>query len=281
MQIKSLWEEFIQTKGMPEFCTGKVEISFNNFKKIIENKEIDPIKKLIKQMIDGNIVILKNTFDLNTTKAIRDNTMAFWKKNEESFHKMHDDCPNFHRVIDANISKNYSVDRICHASYFFPWNKDDLGVSDVIMDRWRFIKEFIGLRANEYENNIPSDGVCDRIQVVLYPPKVGVLKTHSDPYHNQLTFMSGYLSTRGKDDGYKEGGFYAVGSKNQEIDFEKDIVDGDFAIGLATIKHGVAYIDPNYNESIDWYGASGRWFLGLYSNDSDFIKNRKTAVNKA
>ena len=52
--------------------------------------------------------------------------------------------------------------------------------------------------------------------------------------------------------------------------------EGDLGLGVATVKHGVSKIDPNFTGEIDWNGPSGRWFLGLYSNDSDHVKNRIT-----
>ena len=277
MKIKSIWDNHLNKYGMPEFCTGHFSLNFSYFQNLVKHKKLTAIDRLIKRLVLGEILILKRTFSKNITKKIKTNAKRFWDTNDISFHKMYDGCPNFHRIIDNDISKNYSVNRICHTTFFFPWNKDDLGAREIIMNRWRIIKEFTGLRPNEYEHNIPSLGTCDRIQVVLYPPKHGLLETHSDPHHNQLTFASGYLSTRGEKNTYNKGGFYAVGRNNKKIDLETDIIEGDFAIGLASIKHGVARIDPEFTGNIDWSGEHGRWFLGLYSNDSDNVKNRKTA----
>ena len=49
---------------------------------------------------------------------------------------------------------------------------------------------------------------------------------------------------------------------------------GDMAIGYATIYHGVREVDPEVN--LDWTSNQGRWFLGLYSNDSDVKTERAT-----
>ncbi len=278
MTIKSIWKKNIEESGMPEFCTGYHAMTYKSFCKAMQMKNLALISHLIELMVAGKILILKDTFSKKVTEQIKANTKKFWNENESSFHKMYDGCPNFHRIIDDQVSKSYSIKKVGHTTFFFPWNKDELGVRDKIMDRWRVIKEFTGLRPKEYESNIPSKGTCDRIQVVLYPPKCGVLETHSDPYHNQLTFASGYLTTRGSNGAYTEGGFYALEKNGKKIDLEQNIVEGDFAIGLATIKHGVETIDPDSNGDVDWYGDSGRWFLGLYSNDSDNVKNRKTAA---
>ncbi len=277
MTIKKLWTKNIKSSGMPEFCSGHHTMTYENLREIVQSKDLKLISELIESMVSGNILILKDTFSKEITRAIKSNTQAFWNRNHSTFHKMNDGCPNFHRVIDEETSKKYSIRKVGHTTFFFPWNIDELGVRETIMDRWRVIKEFTGLHPYEYETNIPSEGTCDRIQVVLYPPKCGILETHSDPFHNQLTFASGYLSTRGAKGAYKKGGFYAIGKNGNKIDLEHNIVEGDFAIGLATIKHGVEVIDPDSTKPVDWYGDEGRWFLGLYSNDSDNVKNRKTA----
>ena len=51
---------------------------------------------------------------------------------------------------------------------------------------------------------------------------------------------------------------------------------GDIGFGYATIKHGVKKINGHATD-YDWKSEKGRWFIGLYSNDSDEISNRKTS----
>jgi len=278
MSIKSIWNTNIKKLGMPTVTTGYFLLEYDNLRDAVKGKKFIDLEEYVKKMVEGKILILKNTLSKSITKKIKQNTQKFWAENPSDFYKMYDDCPNFHRIIDSSNSSNYSVDRIVHTSFFFPWNRDDLGVRDIIMDRWRVIKEFTGLKPKQYEGNIPSKGTCDRIQVVFYPPKYGLLETHSDPTHNQLTFVSGYLSTRGKSSHYKSGGLYAVDKSGSKIDLENNIVEGDFAVGLASIQHGVAQIDPEYGGELDWNGKRGRWLLGLYSNDSDHVIKRKTAI---
>ena len=93
-----------------------------------------------------------------------------------------------------------------------------------------------------------------------------------------MTFNSGYLCTRGEENSYQEGGFYAVAPSGAIIDLEKDIEEGDFSLGLGSLKHGVARIDPSFSKPVDWSGDRGRWWIGLYSNDSDYVMNRVTTM---
>jgi len=46
-------------------------------------------------------------------------------------------------------------------------------------------------------------------------------------------------------------------------------------LGYATIQHGVAPV--NINKQPNWEDVNdGRWFLSMYSNESDEVKNRHT-----
>ena len=63
-----------------------------------------------------------------------------------------------------------------------------------------------------------------------------------------------------------------VGNDNQ-IQFAEDEIEvGDIGIGYATVVHGVKPCDGE----AEWTSGNGRWFLGLYSNVSDEVKDRHT-----
>ena len=274
--IKNYWQSKIKKTGLPKHSSRNILLEFSTFKDNLINSKKNTFL-LIDQVMSGKIVILKNALPLDVTRKIKLNTRKFWLNNEDSFHKMIGETPNFHRVIDQEITKKYSTTGVKHSAYLFPWNEDFLEVRKEINNAWNIIKQFIGLDINE-DNILISDQKQDRIQVCLYPPQIGFMETHTDPYHNQLTFISGLLSKRGNKDQYMEGGFYTIDKNDNKCDVEAFTDEGDMVIGMATIKHGVDLVDPNYKEEIDWYGTKGRWFLGLYSNDSDLLKNRRTSI---
>ena len=132
-----------------------------------------------------------------------------------------------------------------------------------------------GFKHDKYEKNTPKNGVIDRFQIVHYPAGAGWLETHSDPYHNQRVIVSGFLSEREKD--YKTGGFYYYKKKGSIIDCDYEIEKGDMLTSYATVLHGVSQIDSG--KKINYNSPTGRWFLGLYSNDSDTIEKRRTTVS--
>ena len=82
------------------------------------------------------------------------------------------------------------------------------------------------------------------------------------------------MSKQGVD--FKGLGFYLIGSGNKIVEVEQLIDAGDVGIGYSTVYHGVAPVnvdkEPNWDDIND-----GRWFLSMFSNESDERKNRITS----
>ena len=82
------------------------------------------------------------------------------------------------------------------------------------------------------------------------------------------------MSKQGED--FSGLGFYALDKNDKIIEIESQIDIGDIGIGYATVYHGVAPVnldkEPNWKDVND-----GRWFLSMYSNESDVHKVRHTA----
>lgn len=227
---------------------------------------------LIRSLYAGKVAILRGAFPSEFMRAMRAETTKWQNRRAPSFHKMLEGVPDFHRIIDREAGNKYAFKQAKHSAYFFPWNGDPLDLFPTINSRWSRIKWLMGMDPHEYESNTPKDGVVDRIQVVRYPPGDGFLETHFDPHQNQRLFISGYMSKRGVD--YEGGGYYLIGTPGQRIDIEDQIEVGDMAIGYATVVHGVAPCDGE----CDWSKDDGRWFLGLYSVDSDEQTVRHTGT---
>lgn len=243
-------------------------VQWDDFKRAV----LDGDPQIDEAIDGGDALILKGAFSQDFIEMLKDRTITWTRSIPESFHKMLDGCPDFHRKIDLETGKKYSIHGCKHSAYFFRWNADPLGIWPEITTRWRVIKQAMGLRADEYEYNKPSDGPTDRIQVVRYPPTLGYLEPHRDTGAHQKCFISGYMGKRGKD--YEGGGFYFV--KDGKAEFAEDMIDvGDLCIGHANILHGVAPVD--IGKPCDFDRTDGRWFLGLYSNASDYEKKRETS----
>ena len=261
---------------LPCYSRNIVILKFKDFKKILNENNLDQIKKIINNLYSGDIYLIKNTFDKKFLERIKKNCFDYFYHTPDSFHKMLEGTPDFHRKIDLDKGKNYSFARCSHSYYFYRWNNDPIKLFNEIDKRWRLIKKLMGLNLNEYENNTPKDGVVDRVQLVRYPSAIGYLEPHSDPYMYQKLFISGYMSKQGVDfDGL---GFYLIDKDHKIVDVEKLIDIGDMGLGFATVQHGVAPV--NLNKKPDWNNMNdGRWFLSMYSNQSDEVKIRHTGKN--
>ena len=63
--------------------------------------------------------------------------------------------------------------------------------------------------------------------------------------------------------------------KQKKINIEKRLELGDAVIFYGSIAHGVEKVDPQ--EKLSWKSNKGRWFIGMFVNDSDHVHNRLTA----
>lgn len=276
-KINYIWDNIEKTKPKPNYCTGIVKESFKNFCERFKSEE--SLKNTVNEILDGKVFLIKSCYTKEFINRLKDSFNHFVLSKPSNFHKMLEGCPDFHRVIDEGVSNLYAVSVIKHSAYFFNWNGDPYKLFPEIYDKWRLLKFLGGRYYNEFESNTPRDGVVDRIQILKYPSG-GKMDLHCDPDHNQKLFISLYMSKREKNGDYEEGGFYLLDNKKEIIDLEDHVDVGDLGFGYATLMHGVKTINHSRlkKNNANFSSKSGRWYLGLYSNDSDEIKNRKTSI---
>ena len=266
---RNIWEKLEYTSPRPNRFRNLITLSYEEFKYRVEN---NIAVSMINSLYSGDAYLIKNGFPQDFMFRLQQEVHDYCKEHPSEFHKMLEGTPDFHRQIDLETGKNYSIASCKHSCYFYRWNNDPLNVYETIDERWRILKVLMGLQYNEYENNTPKDGVVDRIQVVRYPPSLGYLEPHTDAFEHQRLIFSGYMSKRGLD--YNGGGFYLINGENKVINIEDKIDVGDFLFCYASVYHGVA---PCEGEC-DWDKDNGRWFLSMYSNTSDEVENRFTAA---
>lgn len=274
--IKNYWEKLEKKKKPPKYVKKINIIEFDELKKKISSKNQSAIKKMVKKMYDGDAYILRNAAKKNLKKTVLDLAKYYDKKQKPSFHKMYDGVPNFHRIIDKKIAKKYSIYAIKHSYYFFNWNirnKLEKKLKDQVYRHWRYVKLLAGNRKFQFENNIPSQNQIERIQIVNYPLGGGELRDHVDPRKNQRVVSGLIMSKTGED--FKDGGFYFKKNKNKKMNIEKSLIVGDSVMFYGSIVHGVDVV--NKKDKLDWKSYRGRWFIGMFVNDSDHVKDRITA----
>jgi len=266
------WGAIESEDTQPRWLGKVVERSFDEFRGEVLGQNDREIKSIVESLYQGDVFILRNAFSADYMESLKRTMHDYGKKYESSFHKMVDGCPNFHRQITPELANNYALRQIKHSYYFFPWNEDPLNLFESIYKRWGIFKMVSGFSFDEYEKNIPSTGVVDRLQIVNYVSGVGELEVHSDPYLYQKIAICGIMSQRGED--FDTGGAYAVDENKNRVDLEDMFNVGDIYIVYPTVLHGVETIDKGCK--IDWDSPRGRWFMGLYSNASDEYARRHT-----
>ena len=276
-ELNRYWKNLEKKYPPPKYVKKINILDFLKLKKAIDNKNEKYIKLLIRKMyINNEAYILKKAANKNLKKTIIKLADNYKKNRRSTFYKMLDGVPNFHRIIDRNITKKYSLYAIKHSFYFYNWNiksKLEKKLKDEVYKHWRYVKYLAGNKKNKFENNIPSDGQIDRLQIVKYPSGGGELRDHVDPRKNQRVVSGIIMSKIGED--FNKGGFYFKSSSKKKLNIESKLDEGDAVIFYGSIAHGVEKVDPE--KKLSWNNNLGRWFVGMFVNDSDHVKNRITA----
>ena len=261
----------------PETVSKIRILKFDDLKKGIDSKNEKYLKKIIRAMyVKKEAFILKKSAPIKLKETIIELANYYKKNRKTSFHKTLDGVPNFHRIIDKNITKKYSVYAIKHSFFFYNWNiktKLEKKLKEGVYKHWRYVKNLAGNAKKKFEKNIPSDGQVDRLQIVRYPAGGGELRDHVDPRKNQRV-VSGLIMSKTGDD-FKTGGFYFRDKKNKKINIENQLEIGDAVIFYGSIVHGVEPVERY--EKLNWKSYESRWFIGMFVNDSNHVKNRITA----
>ncbi len=271
MDVRTRYERaWGELKELPERVTAIHETTWDEFRLAVSAGDQPFVDHVIGALSRGAVWIVHGVFAPEFMAELKAKTLAWERARPAAFHKMIDGSPDFHRVIDPETGNRYAFPCCKHSAYFYRWNDDPLGIWPTVTERWRVFKLLMGLAPDAYEQNVPSDGVVDRVQVVRYPPGIGFLAPHQDPHQHQRLFFSAYMTKRGVD--YQGGGFYALGNGGSKVDLERFVSTGDVCVGMASLVHGVAPCEG----APDWNADDGRWFLSMYSNATDAVPDRAT-----
>ncbi len=274
--LKKFWLNLEKKKYPPKYVKKVNLIEFESLRSLINKKSEFQVKNIIKKIYSGEAFIVRNAAKKNLKKTIIQLAKYYDRNQRQSFHKMLDGTPNFHRIIDKNITKKYSLYAIKHSYYFYNWNiksKLEKQFKRGAYRHWRYIKFLAGNNRFEFEKNIPSQNQIDRLQIVNYPLGGGQLRDHVDPRTNQRIVTGLIMSKKGID--FQSGGFYFRSKNKKKINIEDKLEIGDAVIFYGSLVHGVDAVDKN--KKINWKSYDGRWFVGMFVNDSDHVKNRITA----
>tara|TARA_B100001741_G_C16527597_1_gene587867 strand:- start:108 stop:977 length:870 start_codon:yes stop_codon:yes gene_type:complete len=276
-EINKYWKHLENKYKEPKYISKVKIIDFKFLKKKIDSNDIKFIKGIIRNLYVNKIgFIVKGAANKKLKNVIKSLAENYKLNQKSSFHKMYQNTPNFHRMINKDITKKYKIFAIKHSFFFYNWNmksKLENKFKNGVYKHWRYIKFLSGNRKKEYEQNKPLDGQIDRLQIIRYPSGGGLLKDHVDPTKNQKIVSGLIMSKIGKD--FMKGGFYFKNKNKKKYNIEHKLDIGDAVIFYGSIIHGVDKVDPNLK--LNWKNNDGRWFIGMFVNDSDHVKNRSVA----
>ncbi len=274
--LKSYWK-FLEKRNKPPTFITKINIlDFSKLRLAFREQNIFFLKNIARKMYKGEAFILRKAASKNLRDLIINLAKIYDKKQKPSFFKMYDGSPNFHRIIDKHITKKYSLYAIKHSYFFYNWNaksKLEKKFKKKVYHHWRYVKLLAGNKKFQFEKNIPSENQIDRLQIVNYPNGGGELRDHVDPRKNQRIVSGLIMSKKGED--FKTGGFYFRDKFNKRKNIEDKLEIGDSVLFYGSVVHGVEPVDPK--NKLDWKSYNGRWFVGMFVNDSDHVENRITA----
>jgi hypothetical protein len=175
--------------------------------------------------------------------------------------------PDYHRLdIGAYgpYGKAPELFRFARIFYYFPWNQNNLDLSEELVTMSRIRNLLSGMNQDHGLNiDIESgeEGFCYTFCVNHYPKGGGFMAGHVDPTNfTQKEFSSNFvvatpMSKIGTD--FSTGGSWAV-IDNERISWESMTELGDILIYDQEIMHGVDAVDQR--EDLDVVNLSGRLF---------------------
>lgn len=243
-------------------------ISLSNFKKISE-------KQLMKEILKGNIIIVKNAVSKKNLLKIC-NIIDKKKLNNSRSKKMVQGVKNiFYEVYsDINEKKNVKKYNVSNRSwYFFPWNRDRTKLSRLIQPLFDKVLRINGYEPKKILKQTPRDGIIQRFHLMNYPIGKGYISSHIDPSHIIKVNSGIYISEFNRE--YDEGGFYVLNKNKKKINIDKVIKSSDLVLFYASMPHGVDIIKKTNKKKN--HIENGRWFLNMTLVSSHLVKNRVTS----
>jgi hypothetical protein len=231
-----------------------------------KNKLIESIRKKVSS---GEIVILKNVFDVAEMLKMR-SLIILWGIENNIF--PHGESPskypelNYHRIDDG------SVPSVCpHLFHQYAFNsiqklgnKFSVLFSDVATTL-RLIQNAIG----ETDFEISLDGL--RLKILQYPEGGGFLTEHTHPLEPQKVGLILSLSRKNIDNQKGAAAFTTPGGKVDTLKYH-DI--GDVVVFRYDLPHSVTPVNQE-KKSIDWSLETGKWSVVLELRDTHGLSHKR------
>ena len=281
MSFKEAWKFKEAVHPSPHYVRNIVMVDANEFYDQVMNATESEAFELVESIYNGDAYILKNAFDEDFIDGLKERIFSWSKKVENKSFEMRDGCPDYHCVYDKPQGPVGGYTSLEHSYVFFRHNKNPLNVFLPLEKYWQAIKVLSGHDKDAYKDNIPSDGLIDRLTFLQYPINQGKITKHFDSPKSQKLLLGLLMSQIGEDYDYGKNGFYLVDGNQRKLYIENICRKGDFVCVYPTLYHGVPKISKVGKDSNqDWDSIEGRWYLQCYTAESHEVEGRSysTAV---
>ena len=234
-------------------------------------------KKILKSILRGNIIIVKNVVNKKKILKICENIHKK-KISSSSSKKMLEGVKNIFYLAKP-IKKEKSINKskyiVSNRSwYFFPWNRDYSGLVRLVQPVFNKVIEINGYNPKKIIKNTPKDGTIQRFHLMNYPIGNGYISKHVDSTDLVKVTAGIYLTEYKKN--YKSGGFYVINSKKKKVNIDKHVNTSDMVLFYPSMPHGVDKITKPLIK-LKKKHQEGRWFLNMTLVASHHVKNRITS----
>jgi hypothetical protein len=256
------------------YFTGIKEWNYDDFCNGVDNRDLSLITEIADCVFDGKVIILRGAIDASEVSEIITKIHEKGKalRLSDPSARMLDGVNNIHYISTPSQYKS-GYRAIDHSYYFFPWNKPYDAIAKII--KKVSIAKVINGYDEKFHENIPSDGIIERLHVIHYPSGGGEISEHFDPHNLSWLNCAIYGTEFGKD--YHSGGFFVRDANTKsKIHLDSAVKAGDMIFFFPGMYHGIDPIDPE--DEIDYKSKKGRWFFNYNLLESHHVKDRKTAI---
>tara|TARA_S200002703_G_scaffold129545_1_gene116620 strand:+ start:30 stop:917 length:888 start_codon:yes stop_codon:yes gene_type:complete len=279
MSFKEAWKSKEAAHPSPHYVRNIVMVDANEFYDQVMNATESEAFELVESIYNGDAYILKNAFDEDFIDGLKERIFSWSKKVENKSFEMRDGCPDYHCVYDKPQGPVGGYTSLEHSYVFFRHNKNPLNVFLPLEKYWQAIKVLSGHDKDAYKDNIPSDGLIDRLTFLQYPINQGKITKHFDSPNSQKLLLGLLMSQIGEDYDYGKNGFYLVDGNQRKLYIENICRKGDFVCVYPTLYHGVPKISKVGKDSNqDWDSIEGRWYLQCYTAESHEVEGRSYSI---
>lgn len=237
----------------------------------MECRDNEKKETIRNDIINGDVYIIKNAISKEIAQKLLNNITSS-EFNGVSSIKIVESVKNFYYESNYVKKKSGEYSAIDRSWYFFPWNKDQFGLNELVQPIFNSV---ILLNKKEPEvviKNTPKDKFVQRYHLINYPLGSGKISLHTDPV-NVVQISGGiYFTEYGID--YDAGGFYVLNQNDEVVMLDKVVGIGDLVLFYPGLPHGVSPVTNSNTNAI----SSGRYFLSMTIVESHEKLDRITSV---